>query len=192
MAVQIQLRNDTSTNWTSYNPTLAQGELGIETDTQKYKLGDGATAWTSLSYATLSAGTFNNTIFGGITRESVYTTATGFAGYTFYATTNNSIQYITANSTANGTLNITSTSSQTLNTLMSIGQSITCILLVTNGSTAYYPNAIQIDGTSVTPKWISGLAVSSGNASSIDAYSFNIIKTANATFTVLAQQSKFA
>lgn len=50
MAVQIQLRNDTAANWTSSNPTLAAGELGIETDTSLMKIGDGTTAWTSLSY----------------------------------------------------------------------------------------------------------------------------------------------
>ena len=50
MAVQIQLRNDTSANWTSANPILALGELGIETDTDQFKLGDGATAWSSLAY----------------------------------------------------------------------------------------------------------------------------------------------
>lgn len=51
MALQIQLRRDTSTNWTSTNPTLAQGEIGIETDTGKFKIGTGSTAWTSLAYA---------------------------------------------------------------------------------------------------------------------------------------------
>ena len=54
MAVQIQLRRDSSTNWTSANPTLALGELGLETDGYKYKIGDGATAWTSLGYAELA------------------------------------------------------------------------------------------------------------------------------------------
>ena len=54
MAVQIQLRRDTSTNWTSANPTLALGELGLETDGYKYKIGEGATAWTSLGYAELA------------------------------------------------------------------------------------------------------------------------------------------
>jgi hypothetical protein len=53
MAVQIQLRNDTAANWTSANPVLAQGEMGIETDTAYYKIGDGSTAWTSLSYSSL-------------------------------------------------------------------------------------------------------------------------------------------
>ena len=50
MAYQIQLRRDLAANWTSVNPTLAQAELGYETDTNKLKIGDGATAWTSLSY----------------------------------------------------------------------------------------------------------------------------------------------
>ena len=50
MAVQIQFRNDTASAWTSANPTMSAGEMGIETDTDKFKLGDGATAWTSLAY----------------------------------------------------------------------------------------------------------------------------------------------
>lgn len=50
MASQIQLRRDTAATWTSANPTLASGELGLETDTNKIKFGDGTTAWTSLGY----------------------------------------------------------------------------------------------------------------------------------------------
>lgn len=50
MANRIQLRRDTAANWTSSNPTLAQGEIGFETDTLKWKVGDGATAWISLVY----------------------------------------------------------------------------------------------------------------------------------------------
>lgn len=61
MAVQIQLRRDTAANWTSANPTLALGEFGMETDSMLYKIGDGATAWNSLSYAEL-AGTDKFTI----------------------------------------------------------------------------------------------------------------------------------
>ena len=57
MAVIIQLRRDTAANWTSNNPTLAAGELAIETDTNFYKIGDGATAWTSLGYSSLPSGT---------------------------------------------------------------------------------------------------------------------------------------
>jgi hypothetical protein len=50
MSQRIQLRRDTAANWTPVNPVLAQSELGIETDTGKGKLGDGATAWNDLDY----------------------------------------------------------------------------------------------------------------------------------------------
>ncbi len=56
MAVQIQLRRGTASEWTAVNPTLAAGELVIETDTDKYKIGDGSTAWTSLGYSSLPSG----------------------------------------------------------------------------------------------------------------------------------------
>jgi hypothetical protein len=51
MTARLQNRRDTAANWTANNPTLAAGELGLETDTSKYKIGDGATAWNSLAYA---------------------------------------------------------------------------------------------------------------------------------------------
>jgi len=54
MAVQIQLRNDTASNWTSADPVLAQGELGVENDTGKVKLGDGVNSWSQLDYAPLT------------------------------------------------------------------------------------------------------------------------------------------
>ena len=53
MAVQIQMRRDTASNWTSNNPTLAAGEWGLETDTDKFKIGNGSAAWTSLGYSSL-------------------------------------------------------------------------------------------------------------------------------------------
>ena len=61
MAVSIQLRRDTAAAWTSANPTLAQGEMGIETDTAKYKIGDGTTAWGSLSYSSLPSTAISTT-----------------------------------------------------------------------------------------------------------------------------------
>jgi len=54
MGTQIQFRRDTAANWTSNNPTLAVGEVGLETDTHAYKIGDGATAWASLGYHQLA------------------------------------------------------------------------------------------------------------------------------------------
>ena len=54
MPVQIQFRRDTAAAWTAANPTLAAGELGLETDTSFYKIGNGSTAWTSLAYGSIA------------------------------------------------------------------------------------------------------------------------------------------
>ncbi len=62
MAVRIQFRRDTAANWTSANSTLAAGELGLETDTTLYKIGNGSTAWTSLAYGTIAGVPANNSI----------------------------------------------------------------------------------------------------------------------------------
>ena len=75
--------------------------------------------------------------------------------------------------------------------MLSIGQSATVAFLATN-TTAYYPTAFQVDGVSVTPKWQGGTAPTSGNANSIDSYTFTIIKTASATYTVIGSQVRFA
>jgi hypothetical protein len=118
------------------------------------------------------------------------TAATGTINYDLL--TNSSVTYYTSNASGNWTLNVRGDSSTTLNSIMTSGQSLTIAFLVTNGSTAYYQSGFQIDGSSVTPKWQGGSAPSSGNTSSIDIYSITIIKTADATFTAFAAQTKFA
>jgi len=100
--------------------------------------------------------------------------------------------YFTADATANWTYNFRGDGSSSLDSLMSNNESVTVVHAVTNGATAYYPTAFQVDGSAVTPKWSGGSAPSSGNASSVDAYLFTVVKTASATFTVLAQQVQFA
>lgn len=68
MAVQIQLRRDTTANWTSANPILASAEIGVETDTGKFKMGDGSTVWNSLAYASGGSGdVFQSTTGDGAT-----------------------------------------------------------------------------------------------------------------------------
>lgn len=78
MPVQIQFRRGTAAEWTAANPTLAIGEIGLETDTSKWKLGNGSTAWNSLAYA-YTAGTAGAT---GPTGPTGPTGATGPAGAT--------------------------------------------------------------------------------------------------------------
>ena len=123
--------------------------------------------------------------------EVVTVSATAATGTIAYDVTTQSVLYYTTNASANWTVNFRGSSGTSLNTLMSTGQSITVAFLVTQGATAFYNSAVQIDGVSVTPKYQGGTAWSSGNASGIDAYVYTIIKTASATYTVLASQTQF-
>ena len=83
----IQVRRDTAANWTSVNPTLAAGEQGFETDTGKFKIGTGSTAWTSLLYATDASG-ITGTVTAGTT--STGATGVGYMGLPQNATTTGS------------------------------------------------------------------------------------------------------
>ncbi len=63
MAIRIQLRRDTAANWTSSNPVLRAGELGIETDTLKFKIGNGSSTWTQITnYANVTSTGLSNSL----------------------------------------------------------------------------------------------------------------------------------
>jgi hypothetical protein len=118
--------------------------------------------------------------------------ATAATGTINYDITTQSVLYYTSNASANWTVNFRASSGTSLNTAMSTGQSVTVAFLVTQGATAYYNNVVQVDGSSVTPKYQGGTAWAAGNASSIDAYVYTIVKTGSAAFTVFASQTRFA
>lgn len=124
-----------------------------------------------------------------IEKVTTQTSTTGTINFDFLT---QAVEFYTANQTANRTINFRGDGSTALNAVMAVGESMTAAILMTQGSSAYYLNTYQIDGSSVTPEWSGGSAPSSGNASSIDSYVFTIIKTADATFTVLASQTQFA
>ena len=117
------------------------------------------------------------------------TSTTGTINFDFNTA---AVANFTANQTANRTINFRGDASTTLDSKMSIGQSISAAVMMAQGSTAYYLNAYQIDGSAVTPKWQGGSAPTQGNTSGVDVYTFTIIKTASATFTVLATLAAFA
>jgi len=125
--------------------------------------------------------------------EVATVSATAATGTINYDLSTQSVLYYTSNAAANWTTNFRHSSGTTMNTALSTGQCVTVVFLVTQGTTAYYNNVVQVDGTTsgVTTKWHNA-APSVGNASSIDAYSYTIIKTGASTFTVLASQTKFA
>ena len=124
--------------------------------------------------------------------EGITVSATAATGTINYDVTTQSVLYYTSNASANWTVNFRASSGTSLNSAMSTGEAITVVFLVTNGSTAYYNNAITIDGTSVTPKYQGGSAWAAGSTSSVDIYSYVIIKTGSATFSVFASKVNFA
>ena len=189
-------------------PTLNQNTTGTAAGlSATLAIGSGGTGATTLAGANIPvvnvANTFTGTqTFAGTSSatavvlndaaETTTISATAATGTIAYDITTQSVLYYTTNASANWTVNFRASSGTTLNTIMSTGQSMTVAFLVTQGSTAYYNSAVQVDGSSVTPKWQGGTAPTAGNASSIDIYSYTIIKTGSAAFTVLASQTKFA
>jgi hypothetical protein len=124
--------------------------------------------------------------------ETSTISATAANGTINYDLTTQSVLYYTTNAAANWTVNFRGSSGTSLNNALANSQTITAAFLVTQGATAYFANNTQVDGANVTPKWQGGTAPTAGNASGIDVYVYTIIKTANATFTVLASQTKYA
>jgi hypothetical protein len=124
--------------------------------------------------------------------EVATVSATAATGTINYDITTQSVLYYTTSASANWTVNFRASSGTSLNTLMTTGQSMTVAFLVTQGSTAYYNSAVQVDGTTsgVTTRWLGG-APTAGNASGIDSYRYLVIKTGSATFTVLASNTQF-
>ena len=159
-----------------------------------------ANSTVTLGNATLTLGGTTSTV-GNLTvtnalvtemRETTTVSATAATGTIAYDALTQVVLYYTTNASGNFTVNFRGNGTTSLDSVMSTGQSLSATFLVTNGSTAYYNSAVQVDGSSVTPKWQGGSAPTSGNASSIDSYTYVIIKTGSATFTVLASQTKFA
>ena len=136
--------------------------------------------------------TFTGTSKVQQTKEKMTVSATAATGTINYDALTQAVLYYTTDASANWTVNVRGDGSNTLNSIMSIGEALTVVFLVTQGSTAYYNSAFQVDGSSVTPKWQGGSAPTEGTASGVDAYTYNIIKTADATFTVLASIADFA
>jgi len=165
--------------------------------------GTSAPTWSTLSYPLLSSAqtwtatqTFNgsSSTFSAVmlnVAETVNVVGSAPSSTTNFYVQSGSVQYYTTNAANNWTLNIAFSSGTSLNTALSTGQSMTIAMLATQGSTAYYNSAVTIDGTSVTPYWQGGSAPSKGNASGIDVYTYTVIKTGSATYTVLASQTQF-
>ena len=127
--------------------------------------------------------------------EPATVSATASTGTINFDITTQSILYYTTNASGNFTVNFRASSGTTLASAMAVGDVITTSFFCTNGATAYYNSAVQVDGTTtgVTTRWQGGTAPATGNASSTDIYNYVIVKTAaTPTYSVFASQTKFA
>lgn len=125
--------------------------------------------------------------------ETTTTSATAATGTINYDVMAQGVLYYTANAIANWTVDFRGNSITTLNSLMAVGETRTVTFLVTQSSSvAYYNSAVTIDGVSVIPKWQGGAAPTSGNIAAVDVYTYSIIKTGSAAFTVFASQTQFS
>lgn len=136
-----------------------------------------------------STTSFGSTFYAGT--EALTVTSAVATGVVNFDLTTQGILYTTANAGAAWIVNFRSNTTTSLNSLMSTGESISAIYMVTQGATAFFNTSVTIDGTAVTPRWQGGAAPTAGNTSSIDVYAYTIIKTASSTYTVLASQTQF-
>jgi len=183
---------------------VAQGGTGLAAaGTSGNVLTSNGTSWQSVAGVTAGADntwtglqTFNGTSakiaasFKNVA-EPATVSATAATGTINYDVTTQSILYYTSDASANWTVNFRGSSGTPLDTLMATNQIITVAFFVTQGTSAYYNSAVQIDGSPITPKW-QGRSAPSGNVSSIDIYTYTILKRAVGTFTVFASQTAFA
>jgi hypothetical protein len=156
-------------------------------------LASGVTASSLTSVGSLTALTVAGTTKIQQALEKATVSATAATGTIAYDVLTQAVLFYTSNASANWTLNIRGNSGTTLNSTMAVGESLTITFLVQQGTTPYYPTAHQIDGTSATVRWQGGTAPTAGNASSIDIYTYTVIKTASTpTYTLLGSQTRFA
>jgi len=149
-----------------------------------------ATSTTTLTNKTLTSPLINAGILAS-PEERISISSTSASGTTNIDLISTTVKNFTSNAAANWSFNFRGDGSTTLNSILATGDAITCAIMVPQGTTAYYPTAVTVDGNALTPKYQGGDAPSAGNASSTDVYSYTIIKTGDATFSVFGSQSQF-
>jgi len=124
--------------------------------------------------------------------EKVTVAATAATGTINYDTNTQSVVYYTTAASGDWTVNFRASSGATLNSVLSTGETLTLVHLVTLTGSEFRNTVVQVDGSAITPEWQGGTAPTEGNINSIDSYTYTIIKTGDAAFTILAALTQFA
>ena len=203
IVVEPNIEQDLTSNAARYlsfvdSSTAGYQRLNLDTDLS-YNPSTGTLSATvfsgSLSGGTVTATTVtaSDTVsFNASAIEEINVQALASATTVTLDAKTNSVHYYTLSATGNWVINFRGDGSTTMDSFLAVGKSTTVVFLSTQGITPFYPTGFTIDGTAVTPRWLGGAAPTGGNSSGIDSYSFTIIKTAAATYTVLASQARFA
>lgn len=160
------------------------------------RISNGAVLGNDIGVGAVSSNTLASNLNLSIIRvqetANVYTT--GIGGNVNIDIGNNTVYYFTSNTTANVTFNFRANSSNggNLDSLLSIGQSVSSAILLKQGATKYRAN-VYIDSVLQSPLWLGNSApgYATTQQECVETYSFNILKTAANTYTILAANSSF-
>jgi hypothetical protein len=183
--VDADIANTTITNSKLANASVTIGSTAIA-------LGSSNTTIDGLTSITSANANVSTKLSVTSVSEPMLVSATAATGTVTINYLSNPSVFYTTNASANWTLNVRGNSTVTMNSSIAVGDVATVVFMAQQGATAYFANVVQVDGTTITPKWQGGTAPTGGNASSIDSYALSILKTAANTYTVLASQTKFA
>ena len=190
-----QIANATITNTQIANATITNSKLANESVTigsTAIALGSSNTTIDGLTSITSANANVSTKLSVTSVSEPMLVSATAATGAVTINYLSNPSVFYTANASANWTLNVRGNSTVTMNNSISVGDTATVVFMAQQGATAYYANVVQVDGTTITPKWQGGTAPTGGNVTSIDSYALSILKTAANTYTIFASQTKFA
>lgn len=167
--------------------TAAMADATAGTDYAKPTV---ASTWTATQTITGSASTVAELLRNAA--EDTTISATAATGTITIFPSSQSVLYFTTNASANWVVNLAFSAGTAMNTALSTGQSLTIAFLVTQGATAFFNTAVQVDGTTsgVTTRWQGG-APTSGVPSGVDIYTYTVVKVSSAVFSVFATVASF-
>lgn len=197
VAVDTTLVATTSNTMTLSNKTLVAPTLQNPSTTGGTSIGETISGAAITSSTTFAGTSTVETIAYPILlapEERWNVTAASAGGTVNLDALTSAVWYYTNSSSSNWTLNVRGNSSTSLNNILATGDSITTVFFATNGTTPFYQTLLTVDGATsgLSVRWQNATAPSAGNSSSIDIYSFTIVKTGNAAFTAFGSQTRFA